>query len=116
MNREFLPKYMDQITCWEQAREEILKRDKRLEAQVTALLITGIMLTAGKLAMLPGGERRKNKEYIRICHEKLKEEMQVWGAYQRLSKGYQLKSQMFLAMPGIYLWLYHFRKYRSREA
>ena len=41
--------------------------------------------------------------------------MQVWGAYQRLSKGYQLKSQMFLAMPGIYLWLYHFRKYRSRE-
>ena len=65
--------------------------------------------------MLPGGERRKNKEYIRICHEKLKEEMKVWGAYQRLSKGYQLKAQMFLAMPGIYLWLYHFRKYRSRE-
>lgn len=115
MNREFRSGYMDQITCWEQAREEILKRDKRLEAQVTALLITGIMLTAGKLAMLPGGERRKNKEYIHICHEKLKEEMQVWGAYQRLSKGYQLKSQMFLAMPGIYLWLYHFRKYRSRE-
>ena len=114
MNREFLPGYMDQITCWEQAREEILKRDKKLEAQATSLLIVGIMLTAGKLAMLPGSERRKNREYIQTCHEKLKEAMQVWGAYQGLSKGYQLKSQMFLAMPGIYLWLYHFRKYRGK--
>lgn len=115
MNREFLPKYMDQITCWEQAREKILKRDKSLEAQVTTVLIMGIMLTVGKLAMLPASERRKNREYINICHEKLKEAMEVWGAYRGLSKGYQLKSQMFLAMPGIYLWLYHFRKYRENK-
>lgn len=113
MNREFKPEYMDQITCWEQAREEILKMDKSLEAQATAVLIMGIMLTVGKLAVLPGSLRRKQKEYVEICHEKLKREMQVWNAYQRLPKGYQLKAQMFLAMPGIYLLLYHFRKYKK---
>lgn len=110
MNREFSPEYMDQITCWEQAREEVLKIDKRLEAQVTSILITGIMLTVGKLAVLSFFERRGNEEYVRTCRERLREELQVRGAYEGLSKGYQLKSQMFLAMPWIYLWLYHFHK------
>ena len=112
MNREFSSKYMDQITCWELAREEVLKLDPTVGIRAASLVITGIMLTAGKLAMLPFFERRKQKEYIKLCHEKLKEEMQVPGAYKELPKGYQLKAQMFLAMPGIYLALYHLRKYR----
>lgn len=112
MNREFSPKYMDQITCWEMARQEALKLDPKVGAKAASLVIMGIMLTAGKLAMLPYFERREQKEYIRLCHEKLKEEMQTPGAYEELPKGYQLKVQMFLAMPGIYLMLYHFRKYR----
>ena len=112
MNREFSSKYMDQITCLELAREEALKLDPTVGIRAASLVITGIMLTAGKLAMLPFFERRKQKEYIKLCHEKLKEEMQVPGAYKELPKGYQLKAQMFLAMPGIYLALYHLRKYR----
>lgn len=112
MNREFSSKYMDQITCWELAREEALKLDPTVGIRAASLVITGIMLTAGKLAMLPFFERRKQKEYIKLCHEKLKEEMQVPGAYKELPKGYQLKAQMFLAMPRIYLALYHLRKYR----
>ena len=112
MNREFSSKYMDQITCWELAREEALKLDPTVGIRAASLVITGIMLTAGKLAMLPFFERRKQKEYIKLCHEKLKEERQVPGAYKELPKGYQLKAQMFLAMPGIYLALYHLRKYR----
>lgn len=112
MNREFSSKYMDQITCWELAREEALKLDPTVGIRAASLVITGIMLTAGKLAMLTFFERRKQKEYIKLCHEKLEEEMQVPGAYKELPKGYQLKAQMFLAMPGIYLALYHLRKYR----
>ena len=112
MNREFSSKYMDQITCWELAREEAFKLDPTVGIRAASLVITGIMLTAGKLAMLPFFERRKQKEYIKLCHEKLKEEMQVPGAYKELPKEYQLKAQMFLAMPGIYLALYHLRKYR----
>lgn len=112
MNREFSPQYMDQITCWEQAREEVLKIDGHLEAQVTSILIMGIMLTVGKLAALPFFGRREQEEYVKTCREKLRQELQVRGAYEGLSKGYQLKSQLFLAMPWVYLLLYHFHKSR----
>lgn len=112
MNREFSPKYMDQVTCWELAKEEALKQDPAVEAKASSLVIIGIMLTVGKLAGLSFLERRRQREYIGLCHEKLREEMRTLGAYEELPKGYQLKAQMFLAMPGIYLALYHLRKYR----
>lgn len=112
MNRGFVPGYMDQIACWELAREEALKMDPSLEAQTAALVMVGIMLTAGKLAELSFSERRRQKEYIKICHEKLKAEIETPGVCEELPEGYPFKVQMFLAMPGIYLLLYHLRKYR----
>lgn len=110
INRAFTPRYMDQVTCWQLAREEILRMDPGLDARVTALLITGIMLTAGKLAMLPAEERRKNRIYIQNCHEGLKEAMKVPGAYGGLSAGYRVKARLFLLCPEGYLWLYHLQK------
>lgn len=110
INRKFTPKYMDQVTCWELAREEILRMDRDLDAQVTALYMMGIMLTAGKLAMLTAAERRENKEYAQVCHRKLKEAMRVPGASGRLSIGYRLKTRFFSLCPGLYLWLYHLQK------
>ena len=110
MNREFTPRYMDQITCWELAREEIRRVDRSLDAQVTTLYMMGIMLTAGKLAMLPSVKRREQKKYIQICHEKLKEAFRVSGAYGRLSAGYRLKVRIFLLCPNMYLSLYHLQK------
>ena len=113
MNREFTPRYMDQITCWELVREEIRRVDRSLDAQVTTLYMMGIMLTAGKLAMLPAAERRGQKKYISICHEKLKGAMRVLGAYGGLSAGYRLKVRMFLVCPNLYLSLYHLRRLRN---
>ena len=110
MNREFTPRYMDQITCWQLAREEILRMDTSLDAQVTAHTMMGIMLTAGKLAVLTAGQRREHREYIQVCHEKLKETMQVSGAVGRLSAGYRMKVSMFLICPDLYLYLYHLLK------
>lgn len=110
INREFTPKCMDQVTCWELAREEILRMDRDLDAQVTALYMMGIMLTAGKLAMLTAAERRENKEYVQVCHGKLKEVIHVPGAFGRLSIGYRLKTGLFSVCPSLYLWLYHLHK------
>ena len=110
MNREFTPRYMDQITCWQLARDEILHIDSSLDAQVTALYMMGIMLTAGKIAMLSASERHARKEYIRICHKKIKETMRVSGAYSRLSAGYRLKTALFLLCPNLYLFMYHLQK------
>lgn len=110
INREFTPRYMDQILCWQLAREEILHMDSDLDSQITALWIMGIMLTAGKLAMFPAAKRRDYKKYIETCRERLKEAMKIPGAYGRLSAGYRLKSAIFRMFPGLYLCLYHFHK------
>ena len=111
MNRKFSPRYMDQIACWELARDRILKMDYSLNAQVTSVLLISIMLTAGKLALLSAKERKQNRKYISVCREKLKMELQIEGAYERLSGGYKLKTQLFAKAPELYLGLYHFRKY-----
>lgn len=135
MNRAFRPQYMDQIACWELAREKIdemwkaplkgemsgeeapgkeeLKDEMsagQVRAQITAILMMGIMLTAGKLAMLSWGERRRQAEYVKKCHDILKRELQVPGAYEQLSAGYKVKAKLFSALPGVYLWLYYFKE------
>lgn len=115
MNRKFTERYMDQITCWELAREEILKSeyfktDPNLNNQVTVILIMGILLTVGKLAALSSRERRQMKKYISICHDKLKEECGAKEVYEGLSTGYRIKVKLFLYMPRLYLFLYHIRK------
>lgn len=110
INRKFTPRYMDQITCWQLAREEILRMDTSLDPQVTALWIMGIMLTAGKIAMLDATDRRDYEKYIGICHENLKEAMKISGAYGKLSVGYRVKAAIFRVFPHLYLLLYHFHK------
>ena len=111
MNRAFSPRYMDQITCWELAREAMPDKPA-IKSRVTTIILVAIMLTVGKIALLDGNERRKYKQYVKICHTKLREELQIAGAYDGLDKGYRLKVKLFLAMPDLYLFLYHFRKYR----
>lgn len=111
MNREFTSAYMDQIICWEIARDLAVQIDGSMKAQVTEKLLMAIMLVAGKLAFLPAAERKQQQENIQVCVKKLKDNMQVEGAYRRLSKGYKVKTKLFVNLPGLYLWLYHFRKY-----
>lgn len=107
INREFTPRYMDQITCWQMARQEVKAFDQTLDAQVTSLCLVGIMLTAGKLAALGAQERRDSREYVKKCHKSLKEALLVSGAFGRLSIGYRVKAAVFLVCPTGYLWLYH---------
>lgn len=108
--REFTPGYMDQIKCWQLAREEVLRMDESLDAQVTALYMMGIMLTVGKIAMLPAAARRGQKKYVVDCHESLKRAMEVSGARKRLSFGYRLKTVLFWACPYLYMALYRLQK------
>lgn len=111
MNREFTPKYMDQITCWEMARDKAMTIDKSTESEITTILLMSIMLVVGKIAMLSLTKRRQQRESVRICRDKLKRELKVQGAYDGLSKGYRFKVRLFQMAPELYLSLYHFRKY-----
>lgn len=111
MKRKFTPAYMDQIICWETARELILQMDHGMKSKITQKLLMAIMLTAGKLAFLPAPERKEQEAYVNICVEKLQKELQVEGAYDGLTHGYRRKVRLFVHAPKLYLWLYHFRKY-----
>ncbi len=110
INREFTPEYMDQVKCWQLAREEVLCTDESLDPLVTARYMTGIMLTVGKLAVLPANKRRQYTGHVRLCHEKLKEVMRVPGAKNKLPEGYRLKTGLFMLSPSLYMYLYRLQK------
>lgn len=110
MKRPFTADYMDQITCWETAGEEIGRADASLTECVAAHILVSVMLTVGKIAVLPSDKRREAGKYIGICRRKLKEALKVRGAYRRLPAGYRVKVFLFRLMPGGYVFLYHLWK------
>lgn len=107
MQQVFRRSYMDQITCWQQASSRIVPLLPEAEKKVTAIRMVSVMLVAGKLAVLSGGERRKAGEYIERCREELRECRKIRGAFEELSAGYRLKVIIFESCPQGYLWLYH---------
>lgn len=107
INRAFTPRYMDQITCWRLAREEVSWTDQSLDDRVSALYLMGIMLTAGKLAELPAPQRKRYEDCVLTCRRELKEIKKVPGACERLSAGYRLKVFLFSLFPHGYLRVYH---------
>lgn len=109
MNRTFRPEYMDQIRCWEIAREQVRKLLPECESKATSILLISIMLTAGKLAGLSSGERRQYEVYVKECHEKLLKERQNEEAMELLSQGYRVKVRFFAMAPKLYLWCYHLK-------
>lgn len=111
MKRPFTPAYMDQIYCWEIAKERILQQDSSLRPQIDAQLMVALMLVAGKIALLSGKARKEAKVYLRICHKKLRNLRGERDCYAYLPVGYGLKVRFFSAAPEVYVWLYHFRKY-----
>ena len=113
MLRKFSPRYMDQITCWEIAREKVLKEAPHLKDKAGSVIMVSLMLTAGKIALLSSKERKQVREYVKVCHEKLKEEMKSRFAFSLLDRGYRIKTRLFKAVPNIYLWFYHLMKYKA---
>ena len=113
MQRPFTPAYMDQIYCWEMARELIVKQEESLAVQADAQIMVAIMLTVGKIALLSGAERKRAGEYLRVCHRKLKEHAGKRVCYSFLPSGYCVKVRMFALWPGLYVWLYRLQKKRK---
>lgn len=113
MQRPFTPSYMDQIYCWEMARELIVKREPSLAAQADAQIMVAVMLTAGKIALLSGKKRRQAREYLQVCSRKLKGIANKKACYPYLPAGYGIKVRMFAALPRLYVWLYHYSRKRE---
>lgn len=115
IRRKFTPAYMDQITCWEMARELIVKQDGSLAAQADAQIMVAIMLVVGKISLLTGQERRMAEEYVKVCEKKLKKLAKEQASYVFLPSGYGIKVRMFACLPRLYLWLYRLQKNRKEK-
>lgn len=136
MNRSFQPAYMDQILCWEIARERLAAAAAHEEAGPaeetaagkemlteadrsammgisTARLLTAVMLTVGKLAKLPAKQRKENRKYLKQCRQTIKRNQGKYGAESYLSRGYRAKVCLFSWWPGLYVRLYGGMKKRG---
>ncbi len=114
MQRPFTPAYMDQVYCWEMARELIVEREPYLAARADAQIMVAVMLTAGKIARLSGKDRRRAKAYLQVCQRKLKGIANKKACAPYLPAGYKIKVRLFACLPGLYVWLYHCSKERRR--
>lgn len=103
----FRPAYMDQITCWQQAREKIKLLYPAYTAKADISLFQAALLTAGKLALLPAEERRAMTDYTEACRKAAGEAARDRMVRRGLPAGYQLKGLLFLLAPSLYLGLYH---------
>ena len=108
----FKPAYMDQITCWQQAREKIKLLYPDYTAKADISLFQAALLTAGKLALLPAEERRAMADYTEVCRKAAREAARDRMVRRGLPAGYKLKGLLFLLAPSLYLGLYHHWKGR----
>ena len=107
MLKPFKPSYMDEIKSWELACRLVEKEFPSQKGRVYSILAVSAMLAAGKIARLPGAERKKYQTEVAQCRSAVQKGLAVPGAKEELPKGYRIKTMLFTACPALYLALYH---------
>ena len=105
--KPFKPSYMDEIKSWELACRLVEKEFPSQKGRVYSILAVSAMLAAGKIARLPGAERKKYQAEVAQCHSAVQKGLAASGAKEELPKGYRIKTMLFTACPALYLALYH---------
>ena len=114
MLQNFKDTYMDQIACWKQALEIIEREYPECRTRVAAQLLVGVMLTVGKLTILPDREREKKLMFRQKCSLVLQEILPDREVLGQLDRGYRIKVRFFHRFPGLYMWLYgSLKRWRS---
>lgn len=112
MLADFRECYLDQILCWELAEERMRKLWPEYLPLIHVCLFQAALLVAGKLAQVSNLKSDRMKKYLARCSVAAKKSWNALGRerWKRLSKGYLIKGYIFLAMPKLYLRLYHIWK------
>lgn len=123
MLKRFRESDIDQIRCWQFLLEHLQEENKKKEnydtgvnydvnviGKTASILLISCMLVAGKLALLPAGERKQYVHIRKQCSNVLKETLSIKGAYEELDKSYRFKVLIFNRFPDLYLGLYHILK------
>lgn len=100
MKKKFTKQSMDQISCWERAREILGK-----SAEIDSVILISVLLTVGRIAVLDKKERSGLASEIKIARETLRKYYNK-EAIGLLDKGYKLKASIFNFSPKLYMNLY----------
>lgn len=100
MNKKFTPKSMDQIYCWERARD-VLGSSSKLDS----IILISVLLTVGRIAVLNKSERQQFSNEIKIAHNTLRKYYRK-EAKSLLDSGYKIKTIIFKLSPKLYMNMY----------
>lgn len=116
MQKPFRESDMDQIRCWQTVLKSLQSSGRNEQtARCAAILLISCMLVAGKLAELPGEQRKHYRPLRRKCSQVLEETLKIPGAYEGLDRSYRLKVRLYRSAPEFYLFLYPMFRRRSRD-
>ena len=106
MKKPFTPSYMDQIRCWEVAKEKVVSIYPEFKDRMDSTLVVSAMLVVGKLSELGKEERKKYTKELEECRQIVKEYGSKKEIVKLLPKGYPLKCMLFQYVPKLYMDLY----------
>lgn len=106
MNNTFSSTTMDQIYCWEMARDILGASDK-----IDSIIIMSVLLTVGRIALLEKKTRMIYKSEIKIAVETLKKYYSK-DTKRLLDRGYKIKAAIFNLSPTLYMNMYSLWKKR----
>lgn len=106
MNRKFTPSYMDQILCWQKAKEKLLDKYPVIQDKINSILVVSTMLVVGKLAALSKEELNGFRKEMEECQTIIQEYGNQKDIVKLLPSGYALKVKIFRSSPMLYLKMY----------
>ncbi len=106
MNRKFTPSYMDQILCWQKAKEKLIDKYPATRNKINSILVVSTMLVVGKLSALSKEELSVFQKEIEDCQKIIQEYGNQKEIVQLLPSGYALKVKIFRSSPMLYMKMY----------
>ena len=106
MKRRFTPSYMDQILCWQKAKEKLQEKYPAIEDKLNSILVVSAMLVVGKLSALSKEELDGFQKEMDECRSVIQEHGGKWKVMKMLPSGYALKVMVFKLSPELYMKLY----------
>lgn len=101
MLKPFKPSYMDEIKSWELACRLVEKEFPSQKGRVYSILAVSAMLAAGKIARLPGAERKKYQTEVVQCRSAVQKGLAASGGKRGAAEGLSDKNDAVHRLSGV---------------
>lgn len=116
MLKKYTHEYMDQLICWQQAKEELVASYPQLQDKLDSIIVVSALLITGKISELSAEEKEDYRKDLEECLSIVREKGRKSSVRRHLPKGYPFKVFLFAAAPSLYLSLYGAKKSMEKAA